>query len=69
MPNSVVVHLLSLSSAQSCVPVDLMAGSHDPTNHQLPQQPLHRCMFPQTSRYPTLRGVTNPYQATIGDAL
>ena len=66
MPNSVVVHPLSLSSAQSCVPVDLIAGSHDLTNHQLPQQPLHRCMFPQASLY---RGVTNPYLATIDDAL
>ena len=27
--------VVSLPSAQSCVPVDLMAGSHDPTNHQL----------------------------------
>lgn len=61
--------MFSLPSAQSCVPVDLMAGSHDPTNYQLPQQPLHKCMFPQANRFSTLKGVTNPYLATIGDAL
>ena len=28
-----------------------MPGLHDPTNHMLPQHPLHCCMFPRTSRY------------------
>ena len=50
---------------QSSVPVDLMPGLHDPTNHQLPQQPLHRCMFPQAGQLQSLRGVTNPYAATV----
>lgn len=52
-------------SLQSSVPVDLMPGLHDPTNHQLPQQPLHRCMFPQAGQLQSLRGVTNPYAATV----
>ena len=42
-----------------------MPGSHDPTNNQLPQQPLHHCMFPQSSQYTTLSSVTNPYQCNI----
>lgn len=42
-----------------------MPGSNDPTNNQLPQQPLHRCMFPQSSLYRTLISVTNPYQFSI----
>ncbi|XP_070581027.1 DNA polymerase delta subunit 2-like isoform X2 [Ptychodera flava] len=50
----------------SCVPVDLMAGEYDPANHTMPQQPLHRCMFPQAMVYPTLQTVTNPYDANIG---
>ena len=45
--------------------VDLMPGDYDPTNHMLPQQPLHQCMFPQASRYPTLHCTTNPYQGDI----
>ncbi|XP_029915748.1 DNA polymerase delta subunit 2 [Myripristis murdjan] len=47
------------------VPVDVMPGQYDPTNYTLPQQPLHRCMFPLCSVYPTLQLVSNPYQANI----
>ena len=47
------------------LPVDLMPGEYDPTNHILPQQPLHRCMFPQSSRYPTMHCTTNPYKCHV----
>lgn len=47
------------------VPVDLMPGQYDPTNYTLPQQPLHRCMFPLSSVYPTLQLASNPHQASI----
>ncbi|KAJ8286167.1 hypothetical protein GJAV_G00035270 [Gymnothorax javanicus] len=47
------------------VPVDVMPGQYDPTNFTLPQQPLHRCMFPLSTVYPTLRLASNPYQAEI----
>ncbi|XP_022075503.1 DNA polymerase delta subunit 2 [Acanthochromis polyacanthus] len=47
------------------VPVDVMPGQYDPTNYTLPQQPLHRCMFPLSSVYPTLQLASNPYQADI----
>ncbi|XP_006625387.1 DNA polymerase delta subunit 2 [Lepisosteus oculatus] len=47
------------------VPVDLMPGEYDPTNYTLPQQPLHRCMFPLSRAYPTLHLVSNPFQAEI----
>ncbi|XP_061116266.1 DNA polymerase delta subunit 2 [Conger conger] len=47
------------------VPVDVMPGQYDPTNYTLPQQPLHRCMFPLSTVYPTLRLASNPYQADI----
>uniref|UniRef100_A0AAR2M2K0 DNA polymerase delta subunit 2 n=1 Tax=Pygocentrus nattereri TaxID=42514 RepID=A0AAR2M2K0_PYGNA len=47
------------------VPVDVMPGEYDPTNYTLPQQPLHRCMFPLSVPYPTLQLVTNPYQAVV----
>ncbi|XP_039624544.1 DNA polymerase delta subunit 2 [Polypterus senegalus] len=45
------------------VPVSVMPGQFDPTNYTLPQQPLHRCMFPLSSVYPTLHLVSNPFQA------
>ncbi|XP_028270581.1 DNA polymerase delta subunit 2 [Parambassis ranga] len=47
------------------LPVDVMPGQYDPTNYTLPQQPLHRCMFPLSSAYPTLQLEHNPYQANI----
>lgn len=50
----------------SCVPVDIMPGEYDPTNQFLPQQPLHKCMFPNALSYPTIQGVTNPYKAIVG---
>ncbi|XP_068167246.1 DNA polymerase delta subunit 2 isoform X2 [Antennarius striatus] len=47
------------------VPVDVMPGQNDPTNYTLPQQPLHRCLLPLASAYPTLQLTPNPYQASI----
>lgn len=47
------------------VPVDVMPGQYDPTNYTLPQQPLHRCMFPLSTVYPTLNLASNPHQANI----
>ncbi|XP_035234603.1 DNA polymerase delta subunit 2 [Anguilla anguilla] len=47
------------------VPVDVMPGQYDPTNYTLPQQPLHRCMFPLSTVYPTLKLASNPYQADV----
>ncbi|KAI0220272.1 DNA polymerase delta subunit 2 [Lamellibrachia satsuma] len=47
------------------VDVDIMPGAHDPANFTLPQQPLHRCMFPLALRYPTMHCVTNPYECSL----
>ncbi|KAL8585414.1 hypothetical protein ACOMHN_046657 [Nucella lapillus] len=47
------------------VEVALMAGEFDPSNHVLPQQPLHRCMFPRSARNTTFTGVTNPHQCSL----
>ncbi|XP_013408410.1 DNA polymerase delta subunit 2-like [Lingula anatina] len=45
--------------------IDIMPGEFDPANHILPQQPLHRCMFPQAAMFPSTHCVTNPYDCTI----
>lgn len=31
--------------------VILMPGQFDPSNHSIPQQPLHSCILPQSFRY------------------
>lgn len=43
----------------------LMPGEFDPSNHFLPQQPLHRCMFPQSTAHSTYLSVTNPYDCSV----
>ena len=48
------------------MPVDMMPGEYDPANHFMPQQPLHKCMFPKAVSYPTVTSVSNPYEAAIG---
>lgn len=54
-----------LTHLTACVPVDIMAGPYDPSNQTMPQQPLHRCMFPLSASTGILRGATNPYDCTI----
>ncbi|KAK7285485.1 hypothetical protein RJT34_20258 [Clitoria ternatea] len=43
------------------LPLDIMPGPSDPANFLLPQQPLHRCLFPGSSTYNTFRSCTNPH--------
>ncbi|KAL0270573.1 UNVERIFIED_CONTAM: hypothetical protein PYX00_007939 [Menopon gallinae] len=50
---------------QKSVAVDIMPGEHDPSNHTLPQQPIHQCVFPQSSNYTSLKRVTNPYECIL----
>jgi DNA polymerase delta subunit 2 len=57
--------LMQLSAA---VPVDIMAGDTDPSQFMMPQQPLHRCLFPNSSRLKSLTAVTNPYEAVVEGA-
>ncbi|XP_030380207.1 DNA polymerase delta small subunit [Scaptodrosophila lebanonensis] len=49
--------------------VDVMPGAYDPANFMLPQQPFHRCMFPQASELASFQAVSNPYACLIDDAL
>ncbi|CAF3716828.1 unnamed protein product [Rotaria socialis] len=43
-----------------------MPGVNDPSCHMLPQQPLHPCMFPSSSKRKTTHCLTNPYDFQIG---
>ena len=49
----------------SNVSTDIMPGPNDPATMVLPQQPLHRVMFPQAGLFPTLQTVTNPYSMKV----
>lgn len=51
------------------VSVDVMPGEFDLTNHLLPQQPMNKCLFPQTAQYSQIRSVTNPYEAEMDGVL
>lgn len=58
-----------LTQLAAAMPVDLMPGDGDPTNHALPQQPLHPCLFPETARYEaTFRATTNPHDFSVDGA-
>ncbi|XP_027068355.1 DNA polymerase delta small subunit isoform X2 [Coffea arabica] len=44
---------IQLTQIAAGIPVDIMPGPNDPANFSLPQQPLHRCLFPSSSAYNT----------------
>ncbi|KAE9465942.1 hypothetical protein C3L33_02104, partial [Rhododendron williamsianum] len=50
-----------LTQIAAGVPLDIMSGPNDPANFALPQQPLHRCLFPGSSAYNTFKSCTNPH--------
>lgn len=54
-----------LAEMASALPVDVMPGPNDLSSHALPQQPLHRCLFPVAFRYDSFCRVTNPYQFSV----
>jgi DNA polymerase delta subunit 2 len=59
---------LALTQLAAAMPVDIMPGPNDPANYSLPQQPLHRCLFPGASLYNTFVSATNPHQFELDGA-
>ena len=57
---------MALTELAAAVPLDIMPGAGDPANYTLPQQPLHRCMFPGAAAYSTLHRATNPHEFELG---
>lgn len=55
-----------LTRVAASVPVTLVAGSNDPTNATLPQQPMHPCLFASAATFSTFRATTNPAVVTVG---
>lgn len=58
-----------VSNLSQSVNVDLMPGEFDPSNHMLPQQPFHHCMFPKSATNRAFNGVPNPYQCEVDGRL
>ncbi|KAL7098057.1 hypothetical protein ACP275_10G181600 [Erythranthe tilingii] len=50
-----------LTQIAAGIPLDIMPGTSDPANFALPQQPLHKCLFPGSASYNTFRSCTNPH--------
>ena len=46
---------MCLTELAGSLPVDVMPGAGDPANYSLPQQPLHKCLFPGAAAFPTLQ--------------
>ena len=42
-----------LTQLAGAMDVDCMAGASDPANHALPQQPLHPCLLPGATSFPS----------------
>lgn len=49
--------------------VDVMPGAYDPANFMLPQQPFHKCMFPEAGQLSSFQSVSNPYACRVNSAL
>ncbi|VDK59292.1 unnamed protein product [Anisakis simplex] len=55
-----------LSKVSNMIEVDVMPGLGDPATHLLPQQPIHRAVFPHASYHgKMLNLVTNPYNFSV----
>ncbi|GMH20107.1 hypothetical protein Nepgr_021948 [Nepenthes gracilis] len=52
---------IMLTQIAAGVSMDIMPGPNDPANFSLPQQPLHRCLFPGSAAYNTFNSCTNPH--------
>ena len=65
--NSPFMNILDayLNALSKSVPVDIMPGDMDPTNNQLPQQPLNQVLFPRSAVNGNLTSVTNPHEFSI----
>ncbi|GLC37503.1 hypothetical protein PLESTB_001754600 [Pleodorina starrii] len=53
---------LLLAELAAGLPVDVMPGAEDPANVALPQQPMHRCLFPAAGTYGSFVRATNPHE-------
>ena len=56
---------MALTQLAAALPVDVMPGEADPATAALPQQPMHRCLFPAAACYSSFRPATNPHEFAL----
>lgn len=56
---------MALTEMAACMPIDIMPGAADPANYSLPQQPLHKCLFPGAGSFSTFNSCSNPHSCDI----
>lgn len=49
------------------IDVYILPSKYDPSDYVLPQNPMHHCMFPNSSQYNSLHLVSNPYECEFAD--
>jgi DNA polymerase delta subunit 2 len=54
-----------LSQILTSCSVDVIPGETDPVNYLLPQQPIHPCILPLSTRFNNLRLCSNPYESNL----
>ena len=54
-----------LSQILASCSVDVIPGETDPVNYLLPQQPIHPCILPLSTRFNNLRLCSNPYESNF----
>jgi len=56
----------ALAEIASSICVDVIPGPSDPVNVTMPQQPLHKCLFPHAGRFQSsFKLTTNPYECVL----
>jgi len=58
-----------LSPVAASVPIDLLPGDSDPATFLWPQQPMHACLFPKSSRSTGFKSRSNPFMASVARRL
>jgi len=48
------------------MPLLVMPGKLDPSNHSLPQQPFHPCILQEATRFSSTKLASNPYLCKLG---
>ncbi|GFR50147.1 hypothetical protein Agub_g12308 [Astrephomene gubernaculifera] len=56
---------LLMAEVAAAMSVDVMPGPEDPANVALPQQPMHRCLFPAACTHGSFVRATNPHEFEV----
>ena len=60
---------IDIANLAASVPVDILPGEFDPSNYNLPRQPLNSCLFPLSSKFSTFNRVSSPHSCTLNETI